>query len=112
MQKLHSLQLEAPITKVITLLSNAITETTNPETAGQIDKVQINLFSFVFDRLRELDFFQAIEILKTTELYVPHLRDDKIYTDPVATDLVGALLSVIVLFSFFFIHRSPYSMWF
>ncbi|KAF7381372.1 hypothetical protein HZH66_013766 [Vespula vulgaris] len=73
LQKLHSLQLEAPITKVITLLSNAITETTNPETAGQIDK--------------------AIEILKTTELYVPHLRDDKIYTDPVATDLVGALLS-------------------
>ncbi|KAI4497721.1 hypothetical protein M0802_007261 [Mischocyttarus mexicanus] len=73
LQKLHSLQLEAPITKVIMLLSNAITESTNPETVAQIDK--------------------AIEILKTTELYVPHLRDDKVYTDPVATDLVGALLS-------------------
>lgn len=73
LQKLHSLQLEAPITKVITLLSDAITETTNTETAEQIDK--------------------AIEILKTTELYVPHLREDKVYNDPVATDLVGALIS-------------------
>lgn len=39
LQKLHTLQLEAPITKVITLLSNAVTDTTNPETAAQIDKV-------------------------------------------------------------------------
>lgn len=39
LQKLHSLQLEAPITKVITLLSNAVTDT-NPETAAQIDKVR------------------------------------------------------------------------
>ncbi|XP_014467435.1 PREDICTED: high affinity cAMP-specific and IBMX-insensitive 3',5'-cyclic phosphodiesterase 8A isoform X2 [Dinoponera quadriceps] len=73
LQKLHTLQLEAPITKVITLLSNAVTDTTNTETAAQIDK--------------------AIDILKTTELYVPHLKEDKIYNDPVATDLVGALLS-------------------
>ncbi|XP_025265332.1 high affinity cAMP-specific and IBMX-insensitive 3',5'-cyclic phosphodiesterase 8 isoform X2 [Camponotus floridanus] len=73
LQKLHSLQLEAPITKVITLLSNAVTDT-NPETAAQIDK--------------------AINILKTTELYVPHLKEDKgIYSDPVASDLVGALLA-------------------
>ncbi|XP_011645158.1 high affinity cAMP-specific and IBMX-insensitive 3',5'-cyclic phosphodiesterase 8 isoform X2 [Pogonomyrmex barbatus] len=71
LQKLH---LEAPITKVITLLSNAVTDTTNPETAAQIDK--------------------AIDILKTTELYVPHLKEDKaMYSDPVATDLVGALLA-------------------
>ncbi|XP_032689569.1 high affinity cAMP-specific and IBMX-insensitive 3',5'-cyclic phosphodiesterase 8 isoform X2 [Odontomachus brunneus] len=73
LQKLHTLQLEAPITKVITLLSNAVTDTTNPETAAQIDK--------------------AIDILKTTELYVPHLKEDKIYNDPVAQDLVGALLA-------------------
>ncbi|XP_011158755.1 high affinity cAMP-specific and IBMX-insensitive 3',5'-cyclic phosphodiesterase 8 isoform X4 [Solenopsis invicta] len=74
LQKLHTLQLEAPITKVITLLSNAVTDTTNPETAAQIDK--------------------AIDILKTTELYVPHLKEDKaMYSDPVATDLVGALLA-------------------
>ncbi|XP_012230148.1 high affinity cAMP-specific and IBMX-insensitive 3',5'-cyclic phosphodiesterase 8 isoform X2 [Linepithema humile] len=74
LQKLHTLQLEAPITKVITLLSNAVTDTTNPETAAQIDK--------------------AIDILKTTELYVPHLKEDRaMYSDPVATDLVGALLS-------------------
>ncbi|KAL6259132.1 hypothetical protein P5V15_009054 [Pogonomyrmex californicus] len=74
LQKLHTLQLEAPITKVITLLSNAVTDTTNPEIAAQIDK--------------------AIDILKTTELYVPHLKEDKaMYSDPVATDLVGALLA-------------------
>ncbi|XP_011345961.1 high affinity cAMP-specific and IBMX-insensitive 3',5'-cyclic phosphodiesterase 8 isoform X2 [Ooceraea biroi] len=74
LQKLHSLQLEAPITKVITLLSNAVTDTTNPETAAQIDK--------------------AIDILKTTELYVPHLKEDRaMYSDPVTQDLVGALLA-------------------
>ncbi|XP_011684363.1 PREDICTED: high affinity cAMP-specific and IBMX-insensitive 3',5'-cyclic phosphodiesterase 8A isoform X1 [Wasmannia auropunctata] len=74
LQKLNTLQLEAPITKVITLLSNAVTDTTNPETAAQIDK--------------------AIDILKTTELYVPHLKEDRaMYSDPVATDLVGALLA-------------------
>ncbi|XP_072746977.1 high affinity cAMP-specific and IBMX-insensitive 3',5'-cyclic phosphodiesterase 8 isoform X5 [Anoplolepis gracilipes] len=73
LQKLHTLQLEAPITKVITLLSNAVTDT-NPETAAQIDK--------------------AINILKTTELYVPQLKEDRAtYSDPVATDLVGALLA-------------------
>ncbi|XP_011058348.1 PREDICTED: high affinity cAMP-specific and IBMX-insensitive 3',5'-cyclic phosphodiesterase 8A isoform X1 [Acromyrmex echinatior] len=74
LQKLHTLQLEAPITKVITLLSNAVTDTTNPETAAQIDK--------------------AIDILKTTELYIPHLKEDRaMCSDPVATDLVGALLA-------------------
>ncbi|XP_076620125.1 phosphodiesterase 8 isoform X1 [Colletes latitarsis] len=73
LQRLHSLQLEAPITKVITLLSNAITESTTPESAAQIDK--------------------AIEILKTTELYTPNLREDGTYADPVATDLVGALIA-------------------
>ncbi|KAM0725260.1 High affinity cAMP-specific and IBMX-insensitive 3',5'-cyclic phosphodiesterase 8 [Formica fusca] len=73
LQKLHTLQLEAPITKVITLLSNAAADT-NSETAAQIDK--------------------AINILKTTELYVPHLKEDRAtYSDPVATDLVGALLA-------------------
>ncbi|KAG5313850.1 PDE8A phosphodiesterase, partial [Acromyrmex insinuator] len=74
LQKLHTLQLEAPITKVITLLSNAVTDTINPETAAQIDK--------------------AIDILKTTELYIPHLKEDRaMCSDPVATDLVGALLA-------------------
>ncbi|XP_076276549.1 phosphodiesterase 8, partial [Lasioglossum baleicum] len=73
LQRLHAMQLEAPITKVIILLSNAITESTNPETAAQIDK--------------------AIEMLKVSELYVPHLKEDRPYSDPVATDLVGALLA-------------------
>ncbi|KAK9299102.1 hypothetical protein QLX08_007727 [Tetragonisca angustula] len=69
-RKLHSLQLEAPITKVITLLSNAIMELENPETAAQIEK--------------------AIDILKTTELYAPTVRED---ADPATTEFVEALLS-------------------
>ncbi|XP_076376029.1 phosphodiesterase 8 isoform X3 [Megalopta genalis] len=73
LQKLHSMQLEAPITKVIILLSNLITESTSPETAAQIDK--------------------AIEMLKTSELYAPYIKEDRTYKDPVATDLVGALLA-------------------
>lgn len=41
---------------------------------------------------------QAIDILKTTELYVPHLKEERaMYSDPVATDLVGALLAVRIL---------------
>ncbi|XP_050457414.1 high affinity cAMP-specific and IBMX-insensitive 3',5'-cyclic phosphodiesterase 8-like isoform X2 [Cataglyphis hispanica] len=73
LQKLHTLQLEAPITKVISLLSNAAADT-NLETAAQIDK--------------------AINILKTTELYEPHLKEGRTtYSDPIATDLVGALLA-------------------
>ncbi|KOX73688.1 High affinity cAMP-specific and IBMX-insensitive 3',5'-cyclic phosphodiesterase 8B [Melipona quadrifasciata] len=69
-RKLHKLQLEAPITKVITLLSNAVMEIESPETAAQIEK--------------------AIDILQTTELYEPSLRED---TDPVTTEFVEALLS-------------------
>ncbi|XP_043282218.1 high affinity cAMP-specific and IBMX-insensitive 3',5'-cyclic phosphodiesterase 8-like isoform X2 [Venturia canescens] len=76
LQKLNSLPLEAPITKVMTLLTSAMSEitATHPEMAMQIDK--------------------AIETLKTTELYRPYLREDtKIYNDPVASDLIEALLS-------------------
>ena len=37
----------------------------------------------------------AIETLKSTELYRPYLKEDtKIYNDPVASDLIEALLSV------------------
>ncbi|XP_058807662.1 high affinity cAMP-specific and IBMX-insensitive 3',5'-cyclic phosphodiesterase 8 isoform X2 [Phymastichus coffea] len=72
--KLHNLPLEAPITKVITLLHTAMTDTVNPDVATQIDK--------------------AIEILKTTELYAPYVReDDELFNDPVASDLIGALIS-------------------
>ncbi|KAK0096361.1 hypothetical protein PV326_005675 [Microctonus aethiopoides] len=76
LQKLNNLPLEAPITKVLILLTNAMTEIAgvNPDTAIQIDK--------------------AIETLKTTELYRPYLKEDtKIYNDPVASDLIEALLS-------------------
>ncbi|KAG8040541.1 hypothetical protein G9C98_002537 [Cotesia typhae] len=76
LQKLNNLPLESPITKVMTLLTNAMTEinAANPEIATQIDR--------------------AIETLKATELYRPYLKEDnKITNDPVASDLVEALLS-------------------
>ncbi|XP_044576170.1 high affinity cAMP-specific and IBMX-insensitive 3',5'-cyclic phosphodiesterase 8 isoform X1 [Cotesia glomerata] len=76
LQKLNNLPLESPITKVMTLLTNAMTEinAANPEIATQIDR--------------------AIETLKATELYRPYLKEDtRITNDPVASDLVEALLS-------------------
>ncbi|XP_031777646.1 high affinity cAMP-specific and IBMX-insensitive 3',5'-cyclic phosphodiesterase 8 [Nasonia vitripennis] len=72
--KIHNLPLEAPITKVITLLTTAMTEAVSPDVAMQIDK--------------------AIEILKTTELYAPYVREaDELFNDPVTSDLIGALIS-------------------
>jgi len=51
--------------------------------------------------LHLLRLSQAIDILKTTELYIPHLKEDRaICSDPVATDLVGALLAVRILVFF------------
>lgn len=59
--------------------------------------VQLNIYCLV----HLLRLPQAIDILKTTELYVPHLKEDKaMYSDPVATDLVGALLAVRILLLF------------
>lgn len=43
MAKLHNLPLEAPITKVITLLTTALAETVSPDTSAQIDKVCRNI---------------------------------------------------------------------
>lgn len=74
MAKLNNLPLEAPITKVMTLLNNAMAESTNPEVSMQIDK--------------------AIETLKNTELYAPVMREDiRAVHDPVTSDLIGALIS-------------------
>lgn len=72
--KLHSLTIEAPITRVITLIY-AAQENSPPQVAQILDKV--------------------VEILRTTELYSPQLmQEEKTRTeDPVATDLIGALLS-------------------
>lgn len=71
--KLSALPLEAPITKVISLLSQ-VQEQTNPNVVSIIDKV--------------------IEILNNTELYSPHLKDDlRLRSDePVTSDLITALL--------------------
>ncbi|XP_046472198.1 high affinity cAMP-specific and IBMX-insensitive 3',5'-cyclic phosphodiesterase 8A isoform X2 [Neodiprion pinetum] len=73
--KIHNLPLEAPITRVIGILSTALNDmsTTSPELA--------------------LQMYKAIELLKGTELYTPQLREDTRGYDPVTEDLVGALLA-------------------
>ncbi|XP_077299462.1 high affinity cAMP-specific and IBMX-insensitive 3',5'-cyclic phosphodiesterase 8-like [Arctopsyche grandis] len=72
--KLQGLPLEAPITKVISLLMSA-QEGGTPQTVALIDR--------------------AVDVLRTTELYSPHMREDYRLRsdDPVANDLIGALLS-------------------
>ncbi|XP_041984871.1 high affinity cAMP-specific and IBMX-insensitive 3',5'-cyclic phosphodiesterase 8 isoform X2 [Aricia agestis] len=72
--KLQGLPLEAPITKVISLLS-AATEGAPAATVACIDR--------------------AVDMLRTSELYSPQMREDpKLrHEDPIATDLIGALLS-------------------
>ncbi|KAF5295191.1 hypothetical protein FQA39_LY13196 [Lamprigera yunnana] len=71
--KLSALPLEAPITKVITLLSQA-QEQTSPTVVSILDKV--------------------MDMLHSSELYSPHLKDDlKLRSDePVTSDLITALL--------------------
>ncbi|CAH4029153.1 unnamed protein product [Pieris brassicae] len=72
--KLQGLPLEAPITKVISLLSTA-TEGAPPCTVACIER--------------------AVDMLRTSELYSPQMREDPKMRaeDPIATDLIGALLS-------------------
>ncbi|KAJ9576116.1 hypothetical protein L9F63_007003 [Diploptera punctata] len=71
--KLHNLSIEAPITKVISLITS-VQESASPEVIQTLDKV--------------------VDILRTTELYSPQLKDDKGKTgDPITSDLMGALLS-------------------
>ncbi|XP_073953426.1 phosphodiesterase 8 isoform X2 [Choristoneura fumiferana] len=72
--KLQGLPLEAPITKVISLLSTA-TEGAPPSTVACIER--------------------AVDMLRTSELYSPQMKDEpKLRVeDPIATDLIGALLS-------------------
>ncbi|XP_055379485.1 high affinity cAMP-specific and IBMX-insensitive 3',5'-cyclic phosphodiesterase 8 isoform X2 [Condylostylus longicornis] len=69
--KLTSLPLEAPITKVVNLLSQ-VQENCSPEEARLIDKVS--------------------EFLKKEGLYSPQMKEIKT-EDPIATDLIGALLT-------------------
>jgi len=71
--KLHNLSIEAPITRVIALI-NSVQENAGTEVVQTLDKV--------------------VDILRTTELYSPQLKDDRGKSgDPVASDLIGALLS-------------------
>lgn len=71
--KLSSLPLEAPITKIVTLLSQ-VQENCSAEEARLLDKV--------------------MEFLKREGLYSPQMKEIRT-DDPVATDLIGALLLVI-----------------
>lgn len=70
--KLSSLPLEAPITKVVSMLSQ-VQESCSPDEAKLLDKV--------------------MEFLKREGLYSPQMKDMRT-DDPVATDLIGALLTV------------------
>ncbi|CAG7722727.1 unnamed protein product, partial [Allacma fusca] len=72
--KLHSLTIEAPITKVINIIAAA----------------QQNCPLYVAQALE-----RVLEILRTTELYSPQFFDgNKVRSDdPLTTDLLGALLS-------------------
>ncbi|MGH0184906.1 UNVERIFIED_CONTAM: hypothetical protein FKN15_016282 [Acipenser sinensis] len=73
MAKIHSMTIEAPITKVINII-NAAQENSPVTVAEALDRV--------------------LEILRTTELYSPQLgsKDD----DPHTSDLVGGLMTVNV----------------
>lgn len=74
--KLHSLTIEAPITKVINIIAAA----------------QQNCPLYIAQALEKV-----LEILRTTELYSPQFFEggNKMKSeDPLTTDLLGALLSV------------------
>ncbi|KAF6078952.1 phosphodiesterase 8A [Phyllostomus discolor] len=73
MARIHSMTIEAPITKVINIINAAQENSPTPVTEA-LDRV--------------------LEILRTTELYSPQLgvKDD----DPHASDLVGGLMTVSV----------------
>ncbi|XP_017488576.1 PREDICTED: high affinity cAMP-specific and IBMX-insensitive 3',5'-cyclic phosphodiesterase 8A isoform X3 [Rhagoletis zephyria] len=75
--KLTSLPLEAPITKIINLLSQ-VQENCSPDEARLIDKV--------------------MEFLKREGLYSPQMKEIRT-DDPIATDLIGALLTGPSLYS-------------
>jgi len=80
--KLHSLTIEAPITKVINIIAAA----------------QQNCPLYIAQALEKV-----LEILRTTELYSPQFFEggSKIKSDdPLTTDLLGALLSVRESFTF------------
>lgn len=75
--KLSSLPLEAPITKVLSILAQ-VQETSSSDEAKLLDRV--------------------IEFLKREGLYSPQIKELR-PEDPVATDLIGALLTVRTLFN-------------
>lgn len=73
--KLSSLPLEAPITKVLSILAQ-VQETSSSDEAKLLDRV--------------------IEFLKREGLYSPQIKEIR-PEDPTATDLIGALLTVRII---------------
>ncbi|XP_017775218.1 PREDICTED: high affinity cAMP-specific and IBMX-insensitive 3',5'-cyclic phosphodiesterase 8A isoform X2 [Nicrophorus vespilloides] len=71
---LAKLPLEAPITKIMNLIYDAM-QNSNSQTCSLLEK--------------------AVEMLKCTELYSPSVKEDALSKseEPVATDLIGALLT-------------------
>uniref|UniRef100_A0A667X1C1 Phosphodiesterase n=1 Tax=Myripristis murdjan TaxID=586833 RepID=A0A667X1C1_9TELE len=84
MARIHSMTIEAPITKVINII-NAAQESSPMPVAEALDRV--------------------LEILRTTELYSPQLgtKDE----DPHTNDLVGGLMTT-KLSQRFFVHTEPH----
>uniref|UniRef100_A0A0K8SGT4 3',5'-cyclic-AMP phosphodiesterase n=1 Tax=Lygus hesperus TaxID=30085 RepID=A0A0K8SGT4_LYGHE len=71
--KLHNLPLEAPITKVLSLLC-AAQENAPPNVIGMLEEV--------------------MDLLRTTELYTSHLKTDNLRAeDPLTTNLIAALVA-------------------
>lgn len=77
--KLNSLPIEAPITKIITLLYSV-----HEQSSGHV----------------QLQIEKVLDILRSTELYSPQLKENRIrMDDPITADLISALLSVSVDFN-------------
>lgn len=84
--KLNSLPIEAPITKIITLLY-AAHEQSSGSVQQQLEKV--------------------VDILRSTELYSPQLKENRIRPDdPITTDLISALLSVCLISYYYLLFNN------
>ena len=93
--------IEGPITKVINIITAA--QESSPNHVSQaLDKVKPRgafILNWFFLRChcthQSLCLLQVLDILRSTELFAPHVAEVKGRNeDPVTTDLVGALLLV------------------
>nr|CAD7567490.1 unnamed protein product [Timema californicum] len=86
--KLYNLQIQAPITRIIELINSAQEEAAEP-VVQILDKVTTSSSS----SSSSSSCIRVIDIVRTTELYTPHMKERPIkLTDPVTSDLISALL--------------------